>query len=52
MLRLRDCVTGVIVEHNSIIPVSSGRFALVDETSLALHGKWPAGTIQIGRAHV
>ncbi len=45
MLRLRDCVTGVIVEHNSIIPVSSGRFALVDETSLALHGKWPAGTI-------
>jgi len=47
MLRLRDCLTGDTVIYNSGAVLASGRFSLVNEVNLGIHGNWPAGTVLV-----
>lgn len=54
MLRLLDCVTGDIVDCNASEPLASGRFELVQKSSLGTLGIWPKGTLLIddGRGQI
>ncbi|HDS1199507.1 TPA: hypothetical protein QDZ95_003031 [Shewanella algae] len=45
MLTLRDCVTGETVAISRESAIDSGRYALIKESCLGIHGRWPAGTI-------
>ncbi len=45
MISLRDCVSGECVSlgpANSILP---GRYALIKNSNLGIHGSWPPGTV-------
>ncbi len=47
MLKVRDGVTGETVRITPSEPIPSGRYALLKESSLGIHGEWPAGTVLI-----
>ena len=45
MLKVRDGVTGNTVLIAPAEPIPSGRYSLLKESTLGIHGTWPAGTV-------
>ncbi|SEA22395.1 hypothetical protein SAMN02745729_10221 [Marinobacterium iners DSM 11526] len=47
MLKVRDVATGDMVLITPSQPIPSGRYSLLKECSLGIHGSWPAGTVLV-----
>jgi len=47
MLKVRDGIMGNTVLITPVEPIPSGRYSLLKESNLGIHGIWPAGTLLV-----